>query len=103
MSDQAEMARRIAHRIAPPIVVDAIRAVKKAARHRRAPVADAAGWRTVVPGVLTGTRLHLPSGVGEEWADAMLDGTFEPAVTNAMVSTVRPGWTCFDIGGHIGY
>src|SRR5689334_10089582 len=63
MSEKAELARRIAHRIAPPIVVDAIRAMKKAARSRRGPVADAAGWRLVVSGILRGTRLNVPSGV----------------------------------------
>jgi len=103
MNEQVEFVRRIAHRITPPIVVDAIRTMKRAARQRRAAGTSAANWRTVASGRLAGVRLHLPSGAGEEWADAMLAGTFEPAVTAAIASTVQPGWTCFDVGGHVGY
>jgi FkbM family methyltransferase len=103
MTEWANLARRIAHRIAPPIVIDAVRAAKKAVRSRRAPVEDGKGSRTVVSGILAGTRLNLPSGAGEEWADAILHGTFEPIVRQAMEANVHQGWKCFDIGGHIGY
>jgi FkbM family methyltransferase len=41
--------------------------------------------------------------VGEEWGEAMLEGSFEEACTTVMQSLVSAGSACFDVGGHIGY
>jgi len=44
-------------------------------------------------------RLRLPSGMKALYVDE----PYEPQVADALERLVRPGWTCLDVGAHVGY
>jgi FkbM family methyltransferase len=50
-------------------------------------------------GPLAGMRLLLPSGMEALY----LNEPYEPELAAALARLVRPGWTCADVGAHVGY
>jgi FkbM family methyltransferase len=93
-----EFLKDIAKKLLPPIVADAIRKAKntpsKAQLEPR--------WLTVEKGQLKGCSLYLNTFVGA-WPLRMLRGEWEVETMKAIEAKVKPGWICFDVGGHIGY
>jgi FkbM family methyltransferase len=90
--------RDIAKKLLPPIVADAIRKAKDTpSKAQMEPQ-----WLTVEKGQLKGFALFLNPRVGA-WPMRMLRGEWEVKTMKALEAKVKPGWTCFDVGGHIGY
>jgi FkbM family methyltransferase len=88
----------ISKKLLPPIVVDAIRKAKNTPSKAQLEPQ----WLTVENGQLKGCSLYLNTFVGA-WPLRMLRGEWEVETMKAIESRVKPGWTCFDVGGHIGY
>ncbi|MDX6690215.1 MAG: hypothetical protein QOG15_1672 [Solirubrobacteraceae bacterium] len=78
-------------------------------RNGQVAVGALTGWYgrapiTVANGPAAGmaiSTVHLP--LGHAHLGSIVRGTLEPAVTEAMVRTVRPGHVVYDVGANLGY
>jgi hypothetical protein len=90
--------RVTAKRLLPPILVDALRALRPEVSE---PLRLPTGWETVSAGPLQGFQLRLCR--SEDWACRMLDARYEPSAVAEISRHVGPGTVCYDVGAHFGY
>ncbi len=86
--------RTIARKAVPPALLDLRHFL---AAQRRQPQQ----WHQIRDGVLEGQWLFVT--LSDKWAKEMLNGTYEPLIVAAVVSRVKQGWVCYDVGAHVGY
>lgn len=89
--------RKIVKKLLPPLVADGLRIIAENSFRKPLPPQ----WHRVEGGVLQGAWLFLSS--SNDFAQRMLNCTYEVFFAEAIVSRVKPGWVCYDVGAHLGY